>query len=385
MFDRFCLFAAAVAVGFLAGCATPRRIDLQRQTGGSAFLFHQFQAYDGRSGRPVDFAAVARRCAAADIVLLGERHGDAVCNQLEAQLLYALLETRRPMALAMEFFETDQQAALDAYLDGRLDESDYIEQAHRPPSYLGTHRPLIELCRAARVPVIAANAPRRLVKAFRKSGTDYAAFRASLKPADRQWLPPQFSMLGGDYRTRFAQAMGIDLSAPASQPARAVASRPAGMPHSLDWKKFYLAQLLWDEAMSDAIANYRRRYPRRRVMLVVGGFHVENEGGTYRKLRAKAPRARVVTLAYRSRPDGRFAFDDEDRGAGDIVLYGLTPPKPEHKTTSRPASQPASRPARSAATPPATRPARHSATPSPAHHPASAPAGHHHPRRGAGS
>ena len=378
MFDRLCLFAAG-AVCLLAGCAAPRHIDLTRHTGGSAFLFHQFQSYDGKTGRPLDFATVAQRCATADVVLLGERHGDAVCNQLEAQLLYALLETRRPLALAMEFFEADQQAALDAYLDGRLDEPGFIEQSHRPKSYLNTHRPLIELCRAARVPVIAANTPRRLVKAFRKSGKDYAAFRASLGPADRQWLPPDFSYIEGDYRTHFAEAMGVTPQSPpargaqqsataASQPAdRAPASRPAGMPHTLDWKKFYLAQLLWDEAMSDAIARYRRRYPRRRVMLVVGGFHVENEGGTFQKLRKKAPRARIVTLAYRSHPDGQFAFDDEDRGAGDVVIYGLTPPKPEHKPTSRPASQPASQPA-------ATQPAEHSAPTSTASLPASRPA-----------
>ncbi len=178
-----CSSLATVSL-FVAGCFGPLRVDLTPRTGGSAALVGQFVAYDGHSGRRLSFEEVVARCRPADAVLFGEEHNDVVCNELEAQLLYALARQPRPVALAMEFFEADTQAALDAYLRGRIAEEPFREQTHQGRAYILSHRPLIELCRLIRVPVIAANAPRKLVRAYRMSGLDYEAFRAGLDAGD---------------------------------------------------------------------------------------------------------------------------------------------------------------------------------------------------------
>jgi uncharacterized iron-regulated protein len=395
------------------GCTTQRRVDLATQTGGSAFLFGQFQAFDGTTGRPLRFADLVARCRKADVVLFGEQHGNAVCNQIEAQLLDALIEAKRPVVLAMEFFEADSQAALDAYLTGRLDEPDFLKQSKRPSYYLNTHRPLIELSRAARVPVVAANAPRRLVSAYRKSGLPYAEYRAGVDAAERKWLPTENEYLEGPYRDRFAAIMSShgeggepesqpttqSTSQPASQPharpttapvsqpatqptsqpvtlpasqptASMPTSTPASAPAAITWQDLYKSQLLWDEAMADSIADFRNRFPRHRAMLIVGGFHVAHEGGTALKLHRCRPDDKVVTIIYSDNPDGQFAFREEDRGAGDVVIYGLTPPKPETENMPMPVKKPESRPAESQpTTAPTTTPAS-----APATSPATAPA-----------
>lgn len=441
MKTRTLVLAVAIVGVTFVGCAAPGRVNLAARSGGSAFLFNQFQAFDGHTGRPLSFENVVQRCRGADVILFGERHGDAVCNQLEAQLLYALLRTDRPLVLAMEFFETDTQAPLDAYLTGRLDEPDFIEVSERPSSYLGTHRPLIELCRAARVPVVAANAPRRLVSAYRKSGLAYEDYRAELDAAERQWLPAVSEYLAGDYRDRFAEIMQGHAPGmpPASQPATQPASQPApqaspqmtepptsqpvsrpaselpteqpvsmppqmpaemppamppempstmpatmpgtmpasmpgtmpegmpgGMPALPSWQELYKAQLLWDQAMADSIADFRDRFPRRRVMLVVGGFHVAHNGGTVQKLRHRRPDDELCTIIYGDHPDGQFRFDEADRGAGDVVIYGLTPPKPKQRSMPGPPEKPETPPAE---TQPSSAPAS-----MPASMPASAPA-----------
>lgn len=404
MMNHARLVGAAVLCSWCIGCATQRPLNLTAQTGGSAFLFGQFQAFDGNSGRPMRFADVIDRCADADVILLGEQHGDAVCNQLEAQLFHALLAGGRPLVLAMEFFEADTQATLDAYLTRKLDEPAFIKQAKRTPAYLGTHRPLIELSRAARVPVLAANAPRRLVRDYRKSELDYPAYRAGLSPADQQWLPISSEPLEGPYRDRFAAimsghgdededgapasqpAMGAasqptsrpaghaasaptepptgdapaeappaphPVSSPVSQPAGAAATQPASQPTSEaaaempasmpalpTWQELFKSQLLWDDAMAESIANYRERHPHHRALLVVGSFHVEREGGTVVKLRQRRPEDALMTIVYRAQENGQFAFDEEDHGAGDVVIYGLKPPKPQQRPTSMPIKMP---------------------------------------------
>jgi uncharacterized iron-regulated protein len=354
---------ALMVVWATFGCTAQRRFDLTGLTGGSAFLFNQFQAFDGTTGRPLHFADVLRRSREADVVLFGEQHGDAVCNQLEAQLLHALVRADRPVILALEFFEADGQAAVDAYLNGRIDEAEFVEQARQRSSYLGTHRPLVELSRAARVPVVAANAPRRLVHAYRQSGLSYAGYRAGLDAKERGWLPTRSDYLPGPYRERFAAVMRHHgpTTRPASQPASAPApalptTAPVSQPARPRWEQFYKAQLLWDDAMAESVANVRDRFPTHRVLLIVGSFHVAHDGGTKLKLRRRRPHDRLFTIAYRANPDGQFEFREEDRGAGDVVIYGLSPPKP--RAMPRPAKKPQTQPAESQPTTTPSAPAR---------------------------
>ena len=225
------VLVATLALGLLtAGCALPARVDLTPLTGGTAALVGQFQAYDGHTGRPLTFAEVARRAARVDVLLFGEEHSDAVCNQLEAQLLHALAGQPRPIALALEFFESDTQAALDAYLVGRLDEPAFREQTRQGRAYVLAHRPLIELCRMAHLPVVAANAPRRLVSAYRKSGLSYEGFRAGVEPADQRWLPATNEYVSGPYEVRFFDLMsGHGPGTPAPPPPGAT-TQPIGTP-----------------------------------------------------------------------------------------------------------------------------------------------------------
>lgn len=341
----------------LCGCAGLSRASLQARTGGSAALYGQFQVYDGRNGRPLSFADLVRACAQSDLVLFGEEHNNVVCNQLEAQLLYALSQ-KHPTALAMEFFEADTQASLSAYLSGRIEEDAFRQQTRQKSSYLLSHRPLIELSRAARIPVIAANIPRRLVRAFSASGKNFSDFRAETTAEDRRWLPRSYVYVEGPYRERFMEMMSAH-PAPSSQPASqpttttAATTEPA-QPRS---ERFYSSQLLWDNAMADAVASFRESFGDRRVMLVVGSFHVAREGGTWQRLRDQRPNDRITTVVFRSRQSNLDEFDDEDRGLGDFVVYGITPPsKPPAGPTTRPATtQPATQPAttQSAASKPA--------------------------------
>ncbi len=219
-----------------SGCLSDYRVPRLGDTLGNAALFGQFRCYDGRTGRPISLPAVARRAAGADVILFGEEHSDAVCNALEAELLTELARPPRRTALAMEFFEADTQAALDAYLAGRLDEAAFRKQARQNRAYVLAHRPLIEYCRAADIPVIAANAPRRLVRAFRLSEQEYDEWRATVEAEDRRWIPVHSTYLPGAYEERFLDMMsghgpeGAPPATPAPQPASQPASMPAAPP-----------------------------------------------------------------------------------------------------------------------------------------------------------
>lgn len=145
------------------------------------------------------------------------------------------------------------------------------------------------------------------------------------------------------------------VSQPASMPgAQAAVSAPAGMPpQTADPEAFYRAQLLWDETMATSVAGARECDPRCRVMLIVGGFHVIRDGGTTQKTRSRLPGDQIVTVAYSGTSDPALAFDSDDCGAADIIIYGIQAP-PEPKGSKAGGMPPMTRPAPAPA--PATAP-----------------------------
>ena len=300
--------AAFATLGLLSGCAYDgARASRDLQLGA---LYGQFAAFDGEGRRLADFDSVVAAARRADVILFGEEHNDVVCNQLEAELLTRLVRRGVRPALAMEFIENDAQPAVEAYLAGRnRDEAAFVEAAGQGKKYAVSHRPLIEICRARHLPVIAANAPRELVSGFRKSGLPFDAYRAQLPLEQRQLLPAELPEITGGYRERFMALM----------------AHGAGHGEDFDPEALFRAQTLWDAAMAGAIAEAREEHPRQPVLLIVGRFHVADDGGLKQILRMRRPDDRILTIVYAGGDGGARELPEDERGAGDVVLSGIRP------------------------------------------------------------
>ncbi|MDX2199538.1 MAG: ChaN family lipoprotein [Phycisphaerae bacterium] len=319
---------------------------------GGASLTEQYIARDGATGARLDFARLASRAAGADVILFGEEHNHPTCTAIEAALFGELVRRGAAPKLAMEFFERDTQPALDAYLAGSSTEPDFRKAARQGKSYVHSHRPLIEVARAGRAPVIAANAPRTLVRELRKSGLAYDAFRASRSAEEQALLPERIYEADSGYRARFMEIMGGHAAAPSAPSTPTISSnhasddvivmQPVGAPSAGAatsstqpatsapspelLNSMFNAQLLWDSAMAESVAKARERSGSRPVMLVVGRFHVEQLGGTTQALRALRPRDRVLTVVFRS--DEQLPASAPEKGVADIVIDGLSVPPP---------------------------------------------------------
>lgn len=254
-------------------------------------------AFFDAQGNPASLEQFATDVADVDFIGFGEFHYHVVGSRVELELLQALAAQERPVALAMEFFEADTQAALDDYLAGRIEEPEFRELTGRNDKYDDSHRPLIEFCKEHSIDVIAANAPRALVTGYRKSGMSYEEYLASLSEEQRAQMPATSVPPDDEFKRRFMDLMGPDRG-----------------------PRFYKSMALWNDAMAESVANYRVEHPEHRVLLVVGAFHVAGQLGTVTEYRARRPGDSTAVLTMIWQEQGPIVFADEDRGEGDLVL-----------------------------------------------------------------
>ena len=118
---------------------------------------------DGRTDQVLTLTELLDQLAKADVVFLGETHTDETTHRIELAVYQGLLARRKgQVALAMEMFERDVQATLDAYLRGEIDEATFLKQSRPWENYRSAYRPLIELAKKSKTPVVASNFPRPL-------------------------------------------------------------------------------------------------------------------------------------------------------------------------------------------------------------------------------
>ncbi|MBV1862233.1 MAG: ChaN family lipoprotein [Nannocystaceae bacterium] len=259
-------------------------------------------------GAESDMATLLETVSKADYIVVGETHLDDQTHRLEHTILQGVLARRGAEAtiLSMEMFTRDQQRALDAYVAGTLDEAAFLEQAPPWSNYRTAYRPLVETAKRNGFPVVGANLPRSLQRAF---GMKKSAALDELTPEQRAWFPTEIHPPTDTYWARVESRL-----------------RDAGHGHmgALDAQgRKWSTQNLWDNTMADAMVQAREAKPGAAVVHVVGGFHAEHGDGIANQLRLRDPDAtiEIVTIDPVFDLRGIEAEDGADRA--DFVIYAL--------------------------------------------------------------
>jgi uncharacterized iron-regulated protein len=256
---------------------------------------------DGHDGSAVSWDVLVQRAAQANVVLVGETHGHPE-GLAAAAFLFEDLLARDPNgpALALEFFERDEQLVLDELHSGVIDEAEMITALDLSRgSYPPGHRAMLRAALDHGRPVWAANAPRRYVRLARTESYEHLA---AFGPRQRALYELPDALTPGDYRERFAEAIG-------------------GGHSELDpdfLEGMYRSQNLWDATMADTVREAHADGARP-VVLVVGRFHVEFDGGLAQRLEARAPWLRRFSLSVLD-VDAED-LREQDRGRADVVIY----------------------------------------------------------------
>ena len=267
-----------------------------------AYNEEQFRLFDGK-GNPVSMDVLASAIGNVDAVFLGELHDDAVGHAVQAELFRLVVAEHCPQrqcALSLEMFERDVQTVLDEYLAGQISENHFMLSSRPWPNYKTDYRPLVELAKEKKLPVLAANAPRRYVNMVSRNGRD--ALNGLSKTA-KGWLPPlPFADPSAAYSAKFKALMGPSAEA------------------QMGLNNILMSQSLWDASMAYRVAEFLKANKRGLVVHLNGGFHTESRLGTVEHFLKYRPKAKALVVTMRYEDDFKKFDAKKHTDIGDYVL-----------------------------------------------------------------
>jgi uncharacterized iron-regulated protein len=231
---------------------------------------------DNKTGKVIELKEMVSAAANYDVIFLGEIHDNDAGHQFQLDVIRGLVESGRDIAISTEQFERDVQGAVDDYLADRITEEAFLAASRPWKNYPFHYRPIIELGKKHKIPVIAGNLPRRLA-AILAADQPIAAHEQVFAARSRT---PQPDL----YWTNFV----------ASMKDHAGAESPEKI------KSFYAAQCAKDDAMAEAIADFMavNRHRPRIVVHLCGQFHSDYGLGTAFAVAPRHPllRSAIVTM-----------------------------------------------------------------------------------------
>jgi uncharacterized iron-regulated protein len=269
----------------------------------------------GTDATVMDWNTLIDHAVDADVVILGEQHNDAIGHAVQLAIVEAVTARTRRAAVAFEMLECDEQPLLDDYRDGLIDAETFAKLTNSQTwagkgSWEAWYQPVIDAGLNNDAALIAANAPRRYVRAVRTKGFDALNKLDRTRAAFVKIPKPRIT---GDYRDRFMELMsghGDDVD-PGVQ------------------ESFFRSQQIWDATMADSVLK-ALRMGRRPVLLLVGRFHSDREGGTVRCITRARPNAKVLVISLEPNrsPGEPETFNDGDQASAqhnDVIVF--TAPK----------------------------------------------------------
>lgn len=285
------LFSLA-SVLLLSGCS--QQIQSTSVPSQAITSFYDYQLLSP-TGLPLSLSTLPNEIIKADVILVGEWHTHAAIHRFQTDLFKQLSATEPKLALSMEQFSRDKQVVVDEYLTGQIGEQTLMSEAKTWPNYESDYRPLVEIAKAEGRDVIAANAPKPIVKCIGQQGISYLD---KLDIDEKSWLAKNIGLAESPYKSKFL----------------------ASMHHGDEeqTQKQFAAQMTWDATMAESIVNYISEHPDSQVMHIAGKFHIENGLGTAAQIVKLNPKLNVVVIT---------PVEEVTNAGSDYQLEVLAPPK----------------------------------------------------------
>ena len=279
-------------------------------------LFRGYQVMAAGGAAPVNLKTLEDACAGADVVFVGELHGNPGAHALQFDVLQFMGKaSKKRFALSTEQFERDAQGTLNAFLEhdtknmgpedlGKLEDA-FTKETRAWPNY-ADYRPLVEFCRENKRSVIAGNVPRPLAARVNKEGPDVLE---KFTTEEKAWCASKINAPEGAYKDKFFEVMGSSTGAKKDDKYAAM-------------ERMYNAQCLKDDTMAESIVAWLDKNKNGKVLHINGAFHSAGGLGVPEKLKALRPDLKILVITC-VEADNPFTakVDPEDAKGNDFVVF----------------------------------------------------------------
>jgi uncharacterized iron-regulated protein len=194
-------------------------------------------------------AELLRDLATVQVVFVGELHDHVGHHQAQLNIIRALREDARPLAIGLEMFRKDSQASLDRWVSGNYPVTRFIRDFEDNWSMWEEYREIFEYARQQQVKLVGLNIPRAISGKVARQGF------AALPDRDRQLLGNVQCVVDPEYAELIRRALGGHGG------------------HGEQFLFFCEAQMLWDTMMARHLADFLKANPTYRVVVLTGSAH----------------------------------------------------------------------------------------------------------------
>ncbi|MEK7805459.1 MAG: ChaN family lipoprotein [Planctomycetota bacterium] len=188
------------------------------------------------TGQKVQFSDLAHFYTCASVLYVGETHANKAAHQVQLKILKTYYEKfGNNIAIGMEMFTRPYQPFLDQWVAGEIDENKFLEETHWDSEWgydYYLYKDILDFAREKKIPVIALNAPKAVVKMVSKNGLK------GLSEEEKKQLP-EIDTTDNFHRAYLERAI-----------------REHMVDRTADLEKYNDVQNLWEEYMAQTIADY---------------------------------------------------------------------------------------------------------------------------------
>jgi uncharacterized iron-regulated protein len=211
------------------------------------------------ANKQFDRTEIITELTKANIIYLGEVHDSEKDHQAQSEIIKTLHDKNPQIAIAFEMFQRQFQPVLNDYIAGTIDELQLIKQSEYDERWgfdWKYYAPIIQFAKKNSLSLLALNTPTEITTKVSTQGLN------SLTQEERKQIPPFFEIRtdNRDYRQMLAEVYQQHTHGKHG--------------NSEDIDSFFTTQVLWDETMAEAIAQYHHKNPTDRIIVIAGQGHI---------------------------------------------------------------------------------------------------------------
>lgn len=239
------IFITLVVVLFTSQACYQTKTDAEQKT--------VFRVTDQKT---ISYAEMLDDLRKVQIIFVGESHDNPSHHRIQLDIIKALHQSGKPLAVGFEMFTAQNQESLDGWISGNLAEDEFIRRYYENWNFpWPLYRDILTYVKENKIPSIGLNVEQSITRRVAQSGFD------SLTKEELEKLPPDIGCAVDKHYMEFIR--------------RAYAMHGHG---DRSFLFFCQAQLLWDQVMARNVIGFLQKNPERKVIVITGNGHAWKRG-----------------------------------------------------------------------------------------------------------